>query len=117
MDDAVGRIYGVVVDCHDPEALAIFWGAVLGAEPDVRQPDWVTVRAPSTGHLVAFQGVPEPKQVKNRLHLDIEVPDLAPATARCVGLGATVVGEVVEDEHGAFQVMLDPEGHEFCLVR
>jgi predicted enzyme related to lactoylglutathione lyase len=116
-DDAVGRICEIVVDCLDPEALANFWGAVLGGEPDVRRPDWVTVRDPATGYLVAFQGVPEAKKVKNRLHLDVEVPDLTTATARCVALGATVVGPVVYDEQGAFQVMLDPEGHEFCLVR
>jgi len=47
---------------------------------------------------------------------DIEVPDLGPATAKCLALGARAVGSVVVDGQGAFQVMLDPEGHEFCLV-
>ena len=31
-------------------------------------------------------------------------------------LGATRQGEVVYDELGGFQVMLDPEGNEFCLI-
>jgi predicted enzyme related to lactoylglutathione lyase len=114
--DAVGRLHEIVVDCLDPTALAVFWSAVLGVDGEVRNPDWVTVRDPLSGVKVAFQGVPEPKQGKNRLHLDVEVSDLGPATARCVALGASVVGGVVGDDHGAFQVMLDPEGHEFCLV-
>jgi predicted enzyme related to lactoylglutathione lyase len=113
---AIGRIDEVVVDCLDPAALATFWGRVLGTEPAVRNPAWVTLRDPDTGVTVAFQGVPEPKRGKNRLHLDVQVADMATATTDCVALRATVVGPVVEDEHGWFQVMLDPEGHEFCLV-
>lgn len=31
-------------------------------------------------------------------------------------LGAVVVAPVIEDEHGSFQVMVDPEDHELCLV-
>ena len=45
-----------------------------------------------------------------------EVDDLAGERDRLVGIGATVVGHVVDDEDGPFQVMLDPEGNEFCLV-
>jgi predicted enzyme related to lactoylglutathione lyase len=59
---------------------------------------------------------PEPKAVKNRLHLDIEVRDIAEATARAIELGATASGGVQTDEQGSFQVLLDPAGNEFCLV-
>jgi predicted enzyme related to lactoylglutathione lyase len=65
---------------------------------------------------MSFQPVPEPKAVKNRLHLDVEVHDIEDEAVRCVGLGASRVGSVVTDESGSFQVMLDPEGNEFCLV-
>lgn len=37
-------------------------------------------------------------------------------TARVVGLGATAVGPIVHDAAGSFQVLLDPEGNEWCLV-
>jgi hypothetical protein len=30
-------------------------------------------------------------------------------------LGATRVGDVVEEDGGRYQVMLDPGGNEFCL--
>jgi predicted enzyme related to lactoylglutathione lyase len=116
MPDAIGRVDEVVVDCLEPTRLATFWAAVLGTEVIVRSPDWVVVHDPPTGLTIAFQGVPEPKVGKNRLHLDVQVADIGAATRRCVALGATVVGPIVEDDHGWFQVMLDPEGHEFCLV-
>ncbi len=116
MDGPVGTIDELVVDCLDPNRLATFWAAVLGREVFVRTPDWVIVSDPSGGLRIAFQRVPEPKQGKNRLHLDVEVADIADATERCVALGATATGPVIKDEQGRFQVMLDPEGHEFCLV-
>jgi predicted enzyme related to lactoylglutathione lyase len=60
--------------------------------------------------------VPEGKTVKNRLHLDVEVRDIAAATSRAEGLGARRVGEIHHDEAGSFQILLDPEGNEWCLV-
>ncbi len=103
-------------DCNGTAALATFWAAVLGGSPDVRDPAWAAVRDSGGGVVVAFQRVPEPKALKNRLHFDVEVTELAEATAACVRLGAEAVGPVVHDEHGSFQVMVDPEGNEFCLV-
>ncbi len=117
MVGAIGRLDEVVVDCLDPTALATFWATVLGREVVVRRPDWVYVDDPAGGLRIAFQGVPEPKAGKNRLHLDVEVDDIAAAIPRCVALGAAVFGDVQHDEAGRFQVMLDPEGHEFCLVQ
>jgi predicted enzyme related to lactoylglutathione lyase len=116
MGTAVGRIDEVVVDCRDPEKLATFWGLMFGVKPSLRDATWATVHDPGTGLVVAFQEVPEPKTGKNRLHIDVRVADLQQATAACVALGATAKGSIIEDAEGSFQVMLDPEGHEFCLV-
>jgi predicted enzyme related to lactoylglutathione lyase len=60
--------------------------------------------------------VPETKTVKNRVHLDIDVADLAIAVVAAEAVGATRVGDVVYDEIGGFQVMADPEGNEFCFI-
>lgn len=65
---------------------------------------------------VLFQLVPEGKTVKNRVHLDVDVDDLAEAIEATEALGATRVGEIMWDELGGFQVMSDPEGNEFCLI-
>jgi arylformamidase len=107
----------VVVDCADPAALATFWSGVLGGAARVRSSDWATVRDPRPGGLlVAFQRVPESKTVKNRVHIDVWSDDIPADTARLLAAGATASGGIVEDEAGAFQVLLDPEGNEFCLV-
>ncbi len=65
---------------------------------------------------IGFQRVPERKQVKNRVHLDVLAPDLEAATQAAVELGAVRHGDVVLEEDGAFQILLDPEGNELCLV-
>lgn len=65
---------------------------------------------------MAFQRVPEPKRSKNRLHLDVQVDDLAVAVAAAQALGARRVGDVERDSMGRFQVLRDPEDNEWCLV-
>jgi len=113
---AVRFLQEIVVDCLDPPRLVEFWAALFGTEATVRTEDWAYVESPATRVRIAFQGCPTSKSVKNRVHLDVEVDDIAAETARLVALGARKLGDVVVDEHGPFQVMLDPEGNEFCLV-
>jgi hypothetical protein len=75
------------------------------------------------GPKLYFQRVPEPKTVKNRLHLDLDVAagadpisvrtaDIEAEVVRLSALGAAVIGRVSEAGH--FHVtMADPEGNEF----
>jgi predicted enzyme related to lactoylglutathione lyase len=106
----------VVFDCSDPERLAQFWGELLGVGVAYRDSTWVALERTPEGGRIAFQPVPEPKSGKNRLHVDLLVVDLAARTADAVAIGATIVGSVVEEDNGSFQVLRDPEGNEFCLV-
>ncbi|MCU1603904.1 MAG: Glyoxalase/bleomycin resistance protein/dioxygenase [Modestobacter sp.] len=48
-----------------------------------------------------------------RLHLDIQVDELAAATGFALGAGATLADFQPQDD---VRVMLDPAGHPFCLV-
>ncbi|WP_158846238.1 VOC family protein [Saccharothrix deserti] len=105
----------IVVDCLEPSRLVRFWAALLGGEPVDRAHGWAHVSPPGWPRI-SFQPVPEPKAVKNRLHLDIEVEDVAVATRRATELGAAPQGGIQTDEQGSFQVLLDPAGNEFCLV-
>ena len=68
------------------------------------------------GRRLLFQRVPEEKTGKNRLHLDLHPGDgLREAEVeRLTGLGASVLREVKEPS-GAWVVMADPEGNEFCV--
>jgi hypothetical protein len=134
----------VVIDCADPARLAEFWAEALpgyAVQPpppgfdsweafltaqSVPQERWNDLSAVvGDGPRVLFQRVPEPKTVKNRVHLDLhtgggmDVPleerraRMREAVARLESLGATVVEE--REELGAvWTVMTDPEGNEFC---
>ena len=137
----------VTFDCRDPDALARFWAALLGYELDppppgfesweawlrdqgVPESEWNSASAVSDpdgrGPRIFFQRVPESKQVKNRVHLDVNsggprgTPDderranVDAAVERAVGLGASTVG-LVEERGERHYVMRDPEGNEFCL--
>ena len=108
--------FGLVLDCGDPETLAEFWAAALGYEPLGNAGNYVALVSPTPGRpKLLLQGVPEPKTTKNRMHLDIETPDIEPEAARLEKLGATRLAEI-QSEHGStWIVMADPEGNEFCV--
>ena len=112
----IGSIDEVVIDCADPGTLAAFWSQVLGGEPVERDAAWWYILPPGWTQL-SFQKVPEGKTVKNRVHLDVRVDDIEAATAQAEVLGARRVGAVHVDTAGSFQVLLDPEGNEWCVVR
>ena len=113
----LGTLDEIVFDCADPVALAGFWQAVLGGtEPTHRSADWSFFDSP-TGLRIAFQRVPEGNTAKNRVHLDVAVDDVVGAADAAEALGATRQGAVHADSVGTFQVLLDPEGNEWCVVR
>ncbi|MEW2162967.1 VOC family protein [Streptomyces sp. NPDC007084] len=84
----------------------------------VRHPDdpYDTERGTGLGRRILFQRVPEPKTGKNRLHLDLHPGEgrRDDEVERLSGLGAKVLREVREPS-GAWVVMTDPEGNEFCV--
>ena len=119
------RIQTVNVDCRDPGPLAAFWAEALGWRITVdRDPEWVVEppagsREDSVVPDLLFVRVPEPKNVKNRLHLDLRpdgaTRDQAAEVARLEGLGATQV-DVGQGDDVSWVVMADPEGNEFCVL-
>jgi hypothetical protein len=58
--------------------------------------------------------VPEPKQAKNRVHIDLVNPD-PDAVNELVRLGATVTGKH-QIPGQRWTVMHDPEGNESCIA-
>jgi hypothetical protein len=144
----MGITVQIVIDCHDPAALASFWAAALEYEmesppdgfatwPDalkawgVPESEWNSANAlvdpGGVGPRIFFQRVPEPKQGKNRLHLDLRVsrgPSMPieekraavrAGVQRMESLGATRLTDV--EELGTYwTVMQDPEGNEFCVT-
>jgi predicted enzyme related to lactoylglutathione lyase len=112
----VGWVASVTIDATDPEALARFWAELLGLAVRPREGRFVALqRPPADAPELVFQPVPEPKQGKVRIHLDVNVPDLSAAARRVRELGGSDVSEIQEDGD-TWLVMRDPEGNEFCLI-
>ena len=108
---------GLVLDCTDPQHLAEFWAPALDyvSLGDVGAYA-VLVPDGRPGPKLLLQRVPEAKTVKNRMHLDIETPDIATEAARLEALGARRVQNDHIHEHGTTWVLMaDPEGNEFCV--
>ncbi|GIH74335.1 VOC family protein [Planobispora longispora] len=125
----MARLKDVVFDCQHPASLARFWAAALdgyqvapydeaelerlrgeGVDDPEDDPTVLVEAAPGIAPRFFFQLVPEPKTVKNRVHLDLLCDDLDAETKRLTGLGARVVAV-----HEDWVVLADPEGNEFCL--
>jgi predicted enzyme related to lactoylglutathione lyase len=113
-------VHHITVDCADPYRLATFWSQILEAPlgpDDVPGDPEVLVDAPGVGLL--FIQVPEPKTVKNRLHLDLRPQDRPrdEEIERVLKAGAVVVDDQRNPDGTGWAVMADPEGNEFCVVR
>jgi predicted enzyme related to lactoylglutathione lyase len=114
-----GAVAAIVVDAADAATLAPFWVEAAGW-PVVESTGWsASLRAPSgTGPFLELIRVPDPKRVKNRLHLDVAPhrgDDHAAAVARLRALGATPAD--VGQGDVTWVVLADPEGNEFCVLR
>jgi catechol 2,3-dioxygenase-like lactoylglutathione lyase family enzyme len=144
----VARDIQVTFDCADPAGLATFWAEVLGyrlqdppagfaswdqaldamgVPPERRNDASAVVDPDGSGPRLFFQRVPEGKQVKNRVHLDVRAAPgvegevrmsaLEQEAERLVPLGASRLGrhEPAPPLEAGHIVMADPEGNEFCL--
>ena len=79
----------------------------------IRHPD-----GPTTGRRrrIIFQVVPEPKTVKNRVHLDVWVgaENVGQQIDQLVTRGATLLRKGQQGPH-EWVTLADPEGNEFCI--
>jgi hypothetical protein len=135
--------FQVTVDSADPHAQADWWAETLGwrVEPSneafikdmiakgfATDADTTThngvlvwregaaILHPENGRRVLFQSVPEPKTIKDRIHLDVRVgaEKIEEEHRRLLARGATFL------HHGQLGperwiTMADPEGNEFCI--
>jgi catechol 2,3-dioxygenase-like lactoylglutathione lyase family enzyme len=108
---ALYHVRQIGFDGNDLDGMVGFWSAALGYELDHRTDEYAILRDPDgVEPRIFLQKVSEPKQGKNRAHIDIEVADERAAVERMVALGATVRWR---EDH--WTVLADPEGNEFCV--
>src|SRR5688500_16653175 len=103
---ALATYKDLCIDASDARRLGTFWAAALGRRLEEAGPTEVVLRGAAPAQTVWIDQVPEPKTVKNRVHLDVHTGDLGALTAA----GAPVL----TDTDFRWVVMADPEGQEFC---
>jgi len=77
------------------------------------------IASPDGASRLLFLPVPEAKQVKNRMHLDLTPTDCTrdEQVAALLAIGATQVADFREPDGRGYVVLADPEGNEFCVER
>ncbi len=113
-------VLNITFDCSDPSVIARFWAAVTGWELRQQsvqpgQEEFSVGPAPGGDIRLYFVSVPEPKTIKNRLHLDVVPRDGSQEqeVARLVRLGASVGAD--QPVSAGWVILADPEGNEFCV--
>jgi len=114
------RVGNIAFDCDDVLKVALFWSAALDLPIDSgASPEFASIGGGDARRVQPawyFEKVPEPKQAKNRMHLDLVDPDPS-AVDRLIELGASVVAEhSLRRGIHHWTVMQDPEGNEFCVA-
>ena len=135
----------IVIDCREPHVLADWWSETLNWVVEPQDADFirsmidqgfakesdttqhhgrlvwreaVAINPPADtpGPRILFQEVPEAKQTKNRVHLDLRPKggDVEEIRKRLIERGATVLSEGQQGPH-KWLVLADPEGNEFCI--
>ena len=113
------RISCICIDAVEPRPVADFWAAVLDWEVVEDSDELISLASPD-GNPPSLDIVPVPdaKQVKNRLHLDLRADQTSfdAEVDRLESLGARQV-DVGQGPDVTWLVFADPEGNEFCLLR
>ena len=130
----MAQLHDIVFDCRHPASLARFWAAAVDGyevapydEAELErlrakgifdpEDDPNVLVQPVDGESrprMFFQKVPEPKTVKNRVHVDLRTSS-AGEVDRLVALGATVIATDDGPTGGVWTLLHDPEGNEFCM--
>jgi catechol 2,3-dioxygenase-like lactoylglutathione lyase family enzyme len=105
---------------RDPDRLAQFYERLLGCSRTTDSPGWVSIRT-HEGHGIAFHVDDEyvaptwPSRAEAQqmmAHIEIATDDLEAAVAFAEECGAR---QAVVQPQDDVRVMLDPDGHPFCL--
>ncbi|OKK22232.1 glyoxalase-like domain protein [Streptomyces sp. CB00455] len=139
--------FQVTIDCADPHPLADWWADALGWEVEAQDEEFIrgliaagqASESDTTTHRgglvwkvggairhpqgleraprILFQLVPEPKTVKNRVHLDVRTgsDDPKDVVERLMAKGATFLHEKRQGPF-AWTTLADPEGNELCIT-
>jgi catechol 2,3-dioxygenase-like lactoylglutathione lyase family enzyme len=110
----------VVIDCQDLDRSAGFWAAALGYQrAGAASGSYLSLSPPDgQGVEILLQRVPERKQGKSPVHLDLRTRELDPEVDRLLRLGAVrLTGQPITEHGWRWHVLADPDGNEFCVLQ
>lgn len=114
----IGTLGSFVLDVNNLDTCSTFWCQVLGVDVLFQEESIQGLGHEGEHPLMLLQKVAEPRQGKNRAHIDINVTDLEASVQRVQELGGRQLQAHALSEHNlAWVVMTDPDGNEFCLVK
>ena len=112
------------IDCTNAYELSEWWKPVLGyvdidGDPNLPGHEECMIFSADRAQRLLFIEVPEGKQVKNRIHFDLDPVEGTrdEELARLLELGATVVADLRRPDGAGWVTLEDPEGNEFCILR
>jgi Glyoxalase-like domain len=105
---ALARFKDLCIDATDAQVLAPFWGSVLGLAVAYQDSGDAVLTGDNPGQTLWVNQVPEPRTVKQRVHIDVHAGSVEEVEA----LGARRLSAVGEFP---WTVMADPEGGELCV--
>ncbi|MGP9539812.1 VOC family protein [Brachybacterium sp. AOP43-C2-M15] len=114
------------IDCHDAFTLSEWWRAALDYEMDPADPNLpgheeCMIRDPDSGHALLFLEVEDEVLPAKRIHMDLR-PRERTRDEEIRWFLEHGASEVV-DHRGIYgpgsgwQVLADPEGNQFCILR
>ena len=112
----------ICIDSTDPAPLGHWWAELLGWRVTHEEADELVLEPPAgsaedgVSPDILFLRVPEPKQEKVRLHIDLRPEDQDAEVARAEAMGATRV-DIGQGDDVTWVVLADPHGNEFCILR
>jgi predicted enzyme related to lactoylglutathione lyase len=116
--DETGPVAAIVQDCADPAAIAPLWSAALGRPIDRQSESFVAMRlADGRGPWLALVRNPDPKTLKNRVHIDVApyaADDQDAEVERLIALGAYRID--IGQGDVPWECLADPEGNEVCVL-
>jgi len=116
------RLVQIRMKARDDSALGRFWAQALNWGVSSEAPGVTNLEPegfvyPDPAACIDIVTDPQPKTVKNRVHIDLATTSAAhhaDLVARLQGLGATPTD--VGQSDVAWTVLADPEGNEFCIL-
>jgi Glyoxalase-like domain len=117
------RISHTSFDALDAYAQSVFWAQVLDFREDPDDPNLpgheeCPIYSADRREVLLFIKVPDRKQLKNRVHLDLRPVDRSreEEAERVIALGAKPFADHRRPDGSGWITLSDPEGNEFCIL-